>query len=66
MTKQENKHRILILGASGFLGGALYKELCSYFRTFGTYNIRNKALEKNKHFFQYNMLRTASYKSQFL
>lgn len=55
MTKQENKHRILILGASGFLGGALYKELCSYFRTFGTYNISNKTLEKNKHFFQYNI-----------
>ncbi|WP_067149162.1 sugar nucleotide-binding protein [Pseudotamlana agarivorans] len=54
MIERENKHTILILGASGFLGGALYKELCSYFRTFGTYNISNRALEKNKHFFQYN------------
>lgn len=53
--KKESKHRILVLGASGFLGGAIYKELCSYFRTFGTYNISNKALEKNKHFFQYNI-----------
>ncbi|WNH12362.1 sugar nucleotide-binding protein [Thalassobellus suaedae] len=53
--KKESKHRILILGASGFLGGAIYKELCSYFRTFGTYNISNKSLEKNKHFFQYNI-----------
>ncbi|WOD43836.1 sugar nucleotide-binding protein [Hwangdonia lutea] len=51
----ENKHSILILGASGFLGGAIYKELCSYFRTFGTYNITNKDLEKNHHFFQYNI-----------
>jgi len=55
MIKRNNKHRILILGASGFLGGAIYKELCSYFRTFGTYNISNKSLEKNKHFFQYNI-----------
>ena len=51
---KESKHRILILGASGFLGSAVYKELCSYFKTFGTYNTSNKALEKNKHFFQYN------------
>jgi len=55
MIKKEDKHRILILGASGFLGGSIYKELCSYFRTFGTYNTPNKALGKNKHFFQYNI-----------
>ncbi|MEL0456254.1 sugar nucleotide-binding protein [Flavobacteriaceae bacterium SZ-1-7] len=53
--EKENKHRILILGASGFLGSAIYKELCSFFNTYGTYNISNKALEKNKHFFQYNI-----------
>src|SRR5690606_17263370 len=51
--KKENKHRILILGASGFLGGVIYKELCSYFKTFGTYHSQNKHYEKNKHFFQY-------------
>ncbi|MFI1773659.1 sugar nucleotide-binding protein [Thalassobellus citreus] len=55
MIKRNNKHRILILGASGFIGAAIYKELCSYFRTFGTYRLTNKALEKNKHFFQYNI-----------
>ena len=55
MMKREVKHRVLILGASGFLGGAIYKELCSYFKTFGTYNTSNKEHEKNKHFFQYNM-----------
>ena len=55
MIKREDKHRILILGASGFLGGSIYKELCSYFRTFGTYNSSNKSLEKNNHFFQYNI-----------
>jgi len=55
MIKREDKHKILIIGASGFLGGSIYKELCSYFRTFGTYNISNKTLEKNKHFFQFNI-----------
>lgn len=49
------KHRILILGASGFIGNALYKELCSYFKTFGTYHISNKTYENNKHFFQYRV-----------
>ena len=52
---KESKHRILILGASGFLGGAIYKELCSYFKTFGTYNTSNKSFEKNHQFFQYNI-----------
>ena len=55
MNKKESKHRILILGGSGFIGNAIYKELCSYFRTFGTYNTPNKAFEKNQHFFQFNM-----------
>lgn len=55
MLKQEDKHRVLILGASGFLGGAIYKELCPYFKTYGTYNISNKLLDNNKHFFQYNI-----------
>ncbi|WP_298239421.1 sugar nucleotide-binding protein [uncultured Algibacter sp.] len=53
--KITSKHRILIIGASGFLGGAIYKELCAYFKTYGTYNISNKVLEKNNHFFQYNI-----------
>ena len=55
MAKQDVKHRILILGASGFLGGAIYKELCPYFKTFGTYNTANLSLEKNKHYFEYNI-----------
>ena len=55
MNRTENKHRILILGASGFIGNAIYKELCSYFKTFGTYNTSNIQLEKNNHFFQYNI-----------
>ena len=55
MIKKENKHRILILGASGFLGSAVYKELCPYFKTFGTYHQDDVSYDKNKHFFQYNI-----------
>jgi dTDP-4-dehydrorhamnose reductase len=55
MPQIKQKARILILGASGFIGNAIYKELCSYFRTFGTYNNNNKTLENNQHFFQYNI-----------
>lgn len=55
MDSKENKHIILILGANGFLGNAIYKELCSYFKTFGTYNTSSSSLEKNKHFFQFNI-----------
>ncbi|OBX21204.1 MULTISPECIES: sugar nucleotide-binding protein [Bizionia] len=55
MSAIENKHRILILGASGFIGNALYKELCSYFKTFGTYRTSKREFEKNQHFFQYDV-----------
>ena len=40
-TAKENNcilKRILILGASGFIGQALYKELSPYYATFGTYH----------------------------
>ena len=55
MKQDSFKHRILILGASGFIGNAVYKELCGYFRTFGTYNTNNNIFENNQHFFQYNV-----------
>jgi dTDP-4-dehydrorhamnose reductase len=54
--KKVSKHRILILGASGFLGHAIYRELYGYYNTFGTYNIANKDFDNNQHFFQYNVL----------
>jgi dTDP-4-dehydrorhamnose reductase len=53
--KRENKHKILILGASGFIGNAIYKELCSYFYTFGTYNTNDISFSNNHNFFQYNI-----------
>ena len=55
MKTVNNKQRILILGASGFIGQALYKELCGYFNTYGTYCMDNKWFDKNQHYFQYNM-----------
>ncbi len=55
MKTKECKHRILILGASGFIGNALYKELCPYFKTFGTYHSPSKEFESNNHFFQYSV-----------
>ena len=51
----DKKHRILVLGASGFIGEAIYKELCSYFRTYGTYRTDNYNFDKNQHYFQYNV-----------
>jgi len=45
----------LILGGSGFLGNALYKELCSYFDTYGTYYTARKAFEDNQQFLPYNL-----------
>ena len=46
--------RILILGASGFIGGSFYKELNSYYDTFGTY-FTKKGFSKNQHFFNFNI-----------
>ncbi|OIQ28576.1 MAG: dTDP-4-dehydrorhamnose reductase [Bacteroidetes bacterium MedPE-SWsnd-G2] len=54
MTASKDKHNILILGASGFIGHTIYKELCSYFNTYGTYNSPNNSFEKNAHFIEYN------------
>ncbi|MDA0176511.1 sugar nucleotide-binding protein [Mesoflavibacter profundi] len=53
--KKDNKHRVLILGASGFLGQAIYKELYAYYNTFGTYCTDKYAYDKNHHYFQYNI-----------
>jgi dTDP-4-dehydrorhamnose reductase len=55
MKEFSNKHRILILGASGFIGNAIYKELLGYFRTYGTYRVPKKIYENNHQFFQYNV-----------
>ncbi|TYA71986.1 sugar nucleotide-binding protein [Seonamhaeicola marinus] len=51
---KEKKDRILILGVSGFIGGIIYRELCAYFNTYGTFRTPKKELEKNHKFFNYN------------
>lgn len=53
--KFESKHRILIFGASGFIGNAIYKELCGYFKTFGTYRTPKTEFIKNQQFIHYNV-----------
>lgn len=55
MKEENQKHKILILGGSGFLGNAIYRELAPFFRTFATYRTPNKLFENNRHFFQYKM-----------
>ena len=44
----------MILGASGFVGNAIYKELCSYFDTYGTY-FSNRSFASNQQFFGYDV-----------
>ena len=48
--------KILILGGSGFIGNAVYKELCNYFDTYATYCSSGRAFEENKQFIRYDML----------
>lgn len=54
MKEKVGKERILILGASGFLGNTIYKELCGYFKTFGTYFTPKNEFARNKQFVHYN------------
>ena len=46
--------KILILGASGFIGNALYKELCSFFNTYGTYFSKTEPFVSNRKFFEFD------------
>lgn len=46
--------KILILGASGFIGNAFYRELRSYFDTYGTYNAARRTFESNQQFLKYD------------
>ncbi|MBD1260623.1 sugar nucleotide-binding protein [Maribacter polysiphoniae] len=47
--------KILILGASGFIGHAIYRELRSYFDTYGTYNSARRSFEGNQQFIKYDL-----------
>ncbi len=46
-------NRILILGASGFIGNTIYKELLSYFDVYGTYAGQEGLYGNNQVFFKY-------------
>lgn len=52
--QEGQKKRIVILGASGFIGNAIYKELCSYFKTFGSYHTQTNFYKNNQQFFHYD------------
>jgi dTDP-4-dehydrorhamnose reductase len=47
--------KVLILGASGFIGGTLYKELSRFYNTFGTYCHQVKTYSNNKQFIRFNV-----------
>lgn len=47
--------KILILGGSGFIGHAIYKELCNYYDTYATYCSSEGAFRDNKQFIRYDM-----------
>jgi len=47
--------KILILGASGFIGNVLYKELLSYYDVYGTFSSQEGNFSENQVFFQYTV-----------
>ena len=47
-------NKILILGASGFIGNTLYKELLPYFDVYGTYCSLNENMLENQVLFKFN------------
>ena len=53
MKTKEEKQRILILGGSGFIGNALYKELLSYFEVNCTYCLQQGAFSENQVFHKF-------------
>jgi dTDP-4-dehydrorhamnose reductase len=53
---REAGKKILILGGSGFLGNAIYRELCNYFDTYATYCSARRSFGGNQKFFRYDLL----------
>ncbi|HLW32429.1 MAG TPA: sugar nucleotide-binding protein [Aequorivita sp.] len=53
MKKKDEKQRILILGGSGFVGNALYKELLPYFEVYGTYCQQSGIFSDNQVFYEF-------------
>ncbi|MCL5246060.1 sugar nucleotide-binding protein [Cellulophaga sp. 20_2_10] len=61
MKENKSKNKILILGASGFIGNAIYKELYAFYDTYGTYCTNEKGFKDNGQFFYYNVEETDIY-----
>lgn len=55
MLKETKNNTILILGATGFIGNVLYKELLPYFDVYGTYFTENEFYEENQVFYKYDV-----------
>lgn len=53
MKKKDEKYRILILGGSGFVGNALYKELLPYFDIYATYCQQSGVFSDNQVFYKF-------------
>lgn len=53
MSAKQDRQRILILGGSGFVGNALYKELLPYFDVHCTYCKQNKGFSENHVFHKF-------------
>lgn len=60
MSSPQHNNRILIFGASGFIGNTIYKELLPYFNVFGTY-CNAEGFENNQVFFKYDIEKDHSY-----
>jgi dTDP-4-dehydrorhamnose reductase len=48
-------NRVLILGGSGFIGQALYKELSGFYNVHATYLTSHKDYDNNQHYHQFDM-----------
>ena len=55
MQRKQDKHRILILGGSGFIGNSIYKELRSYFEIYCTYHSKAEFFIENNLFIPYDL-----------
>ncbi|GEQ86280.1 hypothetical protein ULMS_17880 [Patiriisocius marinistellae] len=49
------KHTVLIIGASGFIGNTIYRDLCNYFDTYGTYFSSKNNFGNNQQFFHFDV-----------
>jgi dTDP-4-dehydrorhamnose reductase len=55
------QERVIILGGSGFLGYALYKELCPYFDTYATFHTGRHSFNNNQKFRHFSLVEESVY-----